>query len=246
MDSAPRAFLLLADISGFTKFMQQKTISLNHAKQIVVRLLKAIVSNSSHPLTVAELEGDAVFLYAAFDDHDETKIASSVRKQMEDFFTAFEQERASINDVTTCSCNACQQVAGLKLKQIIHVGSIATETIDRFEKLFGLDVILVHRLLKNSVKKKEYVMMTRPAYKAIGEFFGHPPERHTESYEGVGTVETLVFYPDSGSENHEPISGRRGAPVLRKLGWRLEISYGFLVDLVGIRRFVGRFDNIPE
>ncbi len=61
MSKETRAILMVADISGFTKFMKFHIISISHAKQVIVRLLKAIIKASKSPLKIAELEGDAVF-----------------------------------------------------------------------------------------------------------------------------------------------------------------------------------------
>jgi hypothetical protein len=57
MSDTTRAVLLLADISGFTKFLKLHTLSTSHARQIIVRLLDALVKVSEPPLKVAELEG---------------------------------------------------------------------------------------------------------------------------------------------------------------------------------------------
>ena len=63
-EGTTQGILLVSDISGYTDFVRQHTRSASHARQITVRLLRAIVSASSPPLSVAELEGDAVFFYA--------------------------------------------------------------------------------------------------------------------------------------------------------------------------------------
>ena len=49
---------------------------------------------------------------------------------------------------------------------------------------------------KNSVPASEYLMLSAPAYEAIGDFYMQEPERRTETFEGVGEVETVVFYED--------------------------------------------------
>jgi hypothetical protein len=52
-----------------------------------------------------------------------------------------------------CVCDACQKVDQLKLKAIVHHGEVAVKKIRGFEELGGEDVILAHRLLKNSIKQ---------------------------------------------------------------------------------------------
>ena len=48
-----QGILLVSDISGYTDFVRQHTRSASHARQITVRLLKAMVSAASPPLSVA-------------------------------------------------------------------------------------------------------------------------------------------------------------------------------------------------
>ena len=239
MEGTERAFLLIADISGFTGFMSQKSISLNHAKQIVVRLLKSVIDASESPLKVAEIEGDAVF-FTAIVEGDPAAAASAIRRKLGDFFEAFRSERDSIDALRSCSCDACVQVGSLRLKQVVHFGEVARETIGSFEKFFGSDVILVHRMLKNTVGAKEYVMMTMPAFAETGGIEGAREERRIEEFEGMGKVETVVF---TRTKDAGPRSVPEPAP-LRKLGWRWLISWRYLTDLLGIGRIRGDFRNL--
>lgn len=242
MDGATRAVLLIADISGFTRFMKQSTISTSHAKQVVVRLLKALVRTSRIPMKVAELEGDAVFLYAPTPSGRETAVAERVRDQMVDLFRAFEKEKAEIDKLRTCACDACSQVADLRLKQVVHLGEVSTERIGGFDKLFGFDVIVVHRMLKNSVPEREYVMMTEDAYGAFGDFLGLPVVRRTEQFEGVGEIATVVVYPgDAVRAEEQPVP----ATFIRKWLWRIRITLGTMFDVYGLRRIPGTFTNVP-
>ena len=53
-----------------------------------------------------------------------------------------------------------QQSSALQLKFFSHVGEFATQTIKRRKKLVGLDVIHVHRMLKNPVDVPESLLVT--------------------------------------------------------------------------------------
>jgi hypothetical protein len=235
-----KAFLIIADISGFTGFMSQKSISLNHAKQIVVRLLKSIIETTEGSLRVAEIEGDAVFLIAVVEGSEED-VARLVKKKIDDVFRAFQTERDSIDDLRTCVCNACVQVRSLQLKQVIHLGEVVREKIGSFEKYFGPDVILVHRMLKNSVGAKEYVMMTLPANSAAGPLDGLRKEERTEEFEGMGKVKTVVYFR-SGSQ-----AAKQDQPssLVSRLWWRFVISWRYMTDFLGIQPFRGNFRNFP-
>jgi class 3 adenylate cyclase len=233
-----KAVLLVADISGFTKFMRQHAVATSHAKQIIVRLLKALMHVAEAPLKIAELEGDAVFFYAASEGGEEVAAtAARVKNQVINFFSTFNKEVEEINRLQTCSCDACDQVSALKLKQVLHVGNVEVEQIERFEKLFGVDVILVHRMLKNTLPSREYVMMSAPMYDAFGGFFDLEPERRKERFEGLGEVDVLVFYPQGIAKNWQPEMEKPSRPsLLHRMAWRFRISVTFMLELLGSRR----------
>jgi hypothetical protein len=237
--------LLIADISGYTRFMKQHTIATSHAKQIIVRLLKALMQTAKPPLKVAELEGDAVFFYARTNGKSLEVVAEQVKAQVVVLLRAFKKELQAIDSLRTCACDACDHAHDLQLKQVIHAGNVDVERIERFEKLFGLDVILVHRMLKNSVNAHEYVMMTMPVFNSLKDFFGLQPERYMESFEGIGEVETLVFYPKQIASGLLAVQ-RQAVTPFGKLRWRLEITINTFLDIWGIRKLKGSFDGLPS
>jgi hypothetical protein len=55
--------LIIADISGYTRFMTRTKMSLAHAQAIITELLQSILHEIEIPLHVVEIEGDAVFFY---------------------------------------------------------------------------------------------------------------------------------------------------------------------------------------
>ena len=226
-----RAVLVIADISGFTRFMRLHALADSHAKQIVVRLLTAIVERHRSPLRVAELEGDAVFLWGPLDDHDRG-FGSDLNQQLLGFFGAFRHEIAALRALPLCVCGACTNVADLRLKQVVHIGEVATERIGGFEKLFGIDVIVVHRMLKNSVGSHEYVLMTDAAHAVLG-----PPAAGgggvsvVEELDGIGEV-PMVLYEAAGLEPfpEPPESARPGR--LGTLRWKLGMHARTVGNLV--------------
>jgi class 3 adenylate cyclase len=192
--STYKALLMIADISGFTRFMKSHKDAANHAMpvRVVAELLRAVISAAAPPLKLAEVEGDAAFFYALCNENDEITLDfPAIKKQVMDFFRSFYQILHRL-----CGLNQCARGAqNLRLKVVIHAGEVALEHIHGFDKLFGMDVILAHRLLKNSVPSKEYILMTESAYNWLGDFHQLEPERQTEYCEGIGVVDTVVFYP---------------------------------------------------
>ena len=213
--STYKALLVIADISGFTQFMKSHKKAASHAMQVVVELLKAVISAAALPLKLAEVEGDAAFFYALCpDDGESRRHLPAIKKQVMSFFRSFHQTLRQLCAANLCACEACAgSVKNLRLKVIIHAGEVALEHIHGFDKLFGMDVILAHRLLKNSVRSQEYVLMTESAHHWLGDFQYMEPERQTEYCEDIGAVETVVYYPaaqSGGAAQAQPASRRPG------------------------------------
>ncbi|MDX1547522.1 MAG: DUF2652 domain-containing protein [Rhodothermales bacterium] len=228
------ALLLIADISGFTRFMRLHALATSHARQIVARLLRTLVAEARPPLRVAELEGDAVFFYAPAPGGDLPAVAAAVKPQILHLFRVFQREVEALARVKACVCGACTSVADLRLKQVAHCGAVGLERIDRFDKLFGFDVIVVHRMLKNSVPAREYLMLSDPAYAACADFYALAPEHRTEAFEGVGEVGAVVFYDASlaGAVAALP-EAPPPEPPAQTLRWKLRMHGRTLRALLG-------------
>lgn len=187
--------LILADISGYTRFMLANQEALVHGQMVITKLLEEIIHEVEIPLEVKEIEGDAVFLYAIKPDDaaawEETR--RLIGRKLIGFFEAFARGILAASELTLCSCPSCQNVDQLKLKIVVHSGEALFHKIGRFSEVSGPDVILAHRLLKNSIPCDEYVLMTESAYRDI-EF---PSEvevtRGEERYEGFGAVPTYTY-----------------------------------------------------
>ncbi len=208
-----RAALVLADISGYTKFMKYHAMAVLHAEQIVTDLLEAVIDTAAHPLSINKLQGDAAFFYAT-SEGDDTPVAQDVLKQVQAFFAAFQRKEEELISRPVCICDACQTVGKLRLKVILHFGDVAFKKIRQFEELAGESVILAHRLLKNSVQAKEYILMSEEFHKLSGGISGNPPDIRLEDCEGIGQVRVMVYYP--GAEQpaaHGPAISSAPVPV---------------------------------
>ena len=168
-----KVILILADISGYTRFMTQNKTTLVHSQVIITELIKAIVKQVEIPLVVSELEGDAVFIYGVKETDEAAWQADKKRigVKLFAFFEAFVEKLLELSQSNICECNACKSVERLKLKIIVHSGEAVFTKIGRLYGLSGVDVIIAHRLLKNSVESDQYILMTEEAYRDI-EFPG--------------------------------------------------------------------------
>jgi len=185
--------IVLADIGGYTRFIRLHKSTLLHAEEIISQLLETIVAHASFPLTLNKLEGDAVLMYAEMDD-TERAAACDVALQVAAFFSAFHRKAKELSGSrANCPCDACQHILDLRLKAVLHHGVVAIRKIRQFEELTGEDVILAHRLLKNSVTKPEYILMSASFHRLAGDLPGYQREKGEETYEDLGRIDSVVF-----------------------------------------------------
>jgi len=158
--------LLLADLSGFTAYLAQT--ELEHAHDILSELLQLIVDHFRPTLTLAEVEGDAVFAHAPEGTLPRGEMLLDL---VERTYGAFLGRVEAIRLHTTCSCSACRSIPTLDLKFIIHHGPYVLQAIVGPGKPLGSDVNLAHRLLKNHIGEttgwKAYLLLTEAAARAL-------------------------------------------------------------------------------
>ncbi|MEO6196952.1 MAG: DUF2652 domain-containing protein [Dehalococcoidia bacterium] len=145
---AHQGYLLLADISGYTAFLTGTELEHSHA--IIRELTKLIRERLAPPMRFVKLEGDAVFCYAeaaAFQDGER------LVELIEVCYFDFANRLLDMTRATTCRCDACKAIPTLGLKFVTHFGTFMVERDDGREDLAGPDVILVHRLLKNTISE---------------------------------------------------------------------------------------------
>lgn len=156
-------FLVLADISGFTAFTT--ATELDHGAAVIDALLTAVMNTLSPPLEIQELEGDAVFALGS--DHvlpPGTPLLGLLRRA----YLAFRERQGEMQGDSSCSCRACSTVGVLNLKMVVHHGRYVRRSVGGRSRVAGPDVILAHRLLKNEVKGRAYILLTEAAQERLG------------------------------------------------------------------------------
>jgi len=215
-----RELFLIADIGGYTRFMRGQAQALAHAQVVVAKLLEALLEAST-PFTVEKLEGDAVFLRLPWPEQDPQPGLFPAVEAMHGAFTA---RQAAMEAARTCNCDSCSQMHALRVKFAAHAGEAARQKIGPFTELAGMDVILVHRMLKNKVPAQEYLLGTEPVLPLLG---GAPPGlRLDHDFEGVGP--TAAYYRELPAarphHGHSPLPlkiAARGILELKGLLYRL-------------------------
>ncbi len=184
--------LVIADISGYTQFLT--TSELEHANGIIGELLNSIVGAIQAPLTVSRIEGDAVFMYGVM---PEGMSGQTVLESVELLYCAFASSLETMVLNTSCNCNACVNINALGLKIVMHCGEFAVANIGGQETLSGADVVMAHRLTKNTIIEKtgiaDYMIVTQQCVDDLdvqGIVAGWI--EHTEEYEHVGEVKGYV------------------------------------------------------
>ena len=170
--------LLLADISGYTSFLQgvadaHRDVIVEAdepppAYTVLSQLLDTIVATIGPTFRLAKFEGDAVFAVADDGVADGEAVIGGLRR----CYAAFRDRLAAAGVEWTCTCTACSMIGNLDLKFILHHGTYVAQPIGGHEELLGPSVNLVHRLLKNHARELvgpvPYALVTEPAVQALG------------------------------------------------------------------------------
>lgn len=224
-----RSLLLIADIGGYTEYMQFHRSILGHAEAATARLLDKVV-DAARGFDLIEIEGDAAFLSREADGLDDGAALSAVTTAAVAMHHAFHAQRRLI-ELNMCPCGSCAQTSGLTLKFVAHVGEVATQTIRRRRKLVGVDVIYVHRLLKNPVQVPEYVLVTEDLYQGGGAVPPGPPMHEiSHDLEGIGPVRAYYTavgdLPGSPTPTPDPSWPRRLGVTVGMVGRGLPYMLG--------------------
>lgn len=197
------AILAIADISGYTGFIHQQGISIVHAEEIITALLGTVIDRASHPLTLNKLEGDAALLYAEYVGPAAPAV-NDILAQAGEFFGVFEHTRLRLQqDRSACGCEACQGIDKLRLKILLHLGEIAIKQVRQFTELAGRPLILLHRLLKNGVPAREYILMTEDFLAAAPAIDGL--SWLDEDVDGVGASRIAYLLATPGNLGRLPL-----------------------------------------
>jgi hypothetical protein len=180
-------YLVLADISGYTSFVAQTEIE--HAGMALSYLLETIVEKMDDLLTIAKLEGDAVFAYVEDEKLEDCQLLMEL---IDGTYLAFRDKALALHSQATCPCRACRALPILDLKFILHHGEFVLQQVAGIRDLLGTDVNLIHRLLKNGVSEstgwKGYALFTDQTLEYMqcskDNYF-----KRCETYEHLGDVD---------------------------------------------------------
>jgi hypothetical protein len=226
-----RALLLIADIGGYTEYMRTHRMSLAHAEVNTARLLEAVI-DAARGFDLIEIEGDAAFLSRRADTLDGDAPVAAVTQAAVGMHRAFHLERQNV--VTNlCPCDGCAQAAGLKLKFVAHIGDVAAQTIKDRRKLVGIDVIHVHRMLKNPVDAPEYVLFSEALYRTGESALPEPVHEVSQDLEGIGPARAFFVEIEHVAGSLPPLPE---PSLLGRLGRTVDVAGRGLPYMLGLRR----------
>jgi uncharacterized protein YndB with AHSA1/START domain len=187
MPEVSNGCLVLADIGGYTRYLGG--VELDHSHDILADLLGIVADQLVGPLKLAKLEGDAVFCVESGD----LVTGEDVLTALQSCYFAFERRQRTISMATSCECDACRRIPELNLKFLAHHGAFIEHEVAGSRELVGVDVVLAHRLLKNTVTDRTgldgYALLTAACADRLGiDPAGAGLSEHVERYDDVGEV----------------------------------------------------------
>jgi uncharacterized protein YndB with AHSA1/START domain len=181
------AYFAIADISGYTSFLAG--VELDHAQDIIADFMDTVVKGLRPPFRLAKFEGDAAFVYAVAEKVD----GSLLQDTIESAYFRFRRRLRDVKQASTCECKACVAMNDLDFKFVVHHGEMVKQKMGGREELAGRDVILVHRLLKNTVSEKvgsrAYALYSDACLQTTGmNPAAHGLVEHRETIDIIGDV----------------------------------------------------------
>lgn len=190
-----KGYLVLADISGYTSFLAHN--ELDHAPAILHHILTLLVDALTPLFDLAEVEGDAVFVFAPAARMTRGEL---VLEAVESTYQAFRDRQRTMRHNATCPCKACKAIESLDLKFVVHFGTYALQDVTGTTKPIGSCVNTAHRLLKNGVQEatgwRGYALFSQ---ESLDEMAVCPTGAHrgAEHFDHLGRIETTSIDLDA-------------------------------------------------
>jgi hypothetical protein len=226
-----RTLLLIADIGGYTDYMRTHRMTLAHAEVNTARLLSSIVDAASG-FDLVEVEGDAAFMARSTRDLDADALVTLTLQTAVAMHRAFHVERQYVA-ANLCPCDGCAEAQRLRLKFVAHVGEVATQTLRQRTKLVGIDVILLHRLLKTPMGLPEYVLLSDELHSTAAQPVPGPPQPTSYDLEGIGPV--TAWHLDV-TQLQDSLPALPSPTLLGRWGRTLAVAGVGLPYMLGLRR----------
>jgi uncharacterized protein YndB with AHSA1/START domain len=178
---ATEGTFVLADIGGYTKFLTG--VGIEHGKEITEDLLNHLLKCNHGRWKLANVEGDCIFFC-----REGREPPDELLSHIGELYKQFSARTIDIAARAACPCGACTRTGDLSLKFIVHAGQFDVQNIGGRQELVGPEVIVAHRLLKNSVPLDEYALLTAAYLQGASLATTLPIAQSTERYDDVGEI----------------------------------------------------------
>jgi uncharacterized protein DUF2652 len=233
--AADDVLFFIPDIGGFTKFIAETEIQ--HSQHIIQELLELLVDANTLGMKVGEFEGDAVLFYRNGAPPSLEQMVQQARRMYLDFHSHLKKMEFH----RICQCGACATAGSIALKMVAHFGTAGTMQVKDHVKFIGKDIIIAHRLLKNSVTVPEYLLVSEPTLSRMETSRGQLDAfaKGSDAYESLGTIEYQVKPLDGYKDEvkvEPPVPKRLKNPrkmtvLSREVAAPMEFVYQRLIDL---------------
>lgn len=176
---------ILADIGGYTTFLTD--VGIEHAKEITSHLFNGMFKVDQDAWKLGNVEGDCLFLYS-----DSERSPQDVFSYLRRLYEKFRESIEEVASGSTCRCGACDRSGGLTLKFVVHSGAFDTQQIAGRQELIGRDIVVAHRLLKNSIAIPEYALLTTPLAD-VAEASGLTATPGRDEFGDIGAVDYVYI-----------------------------------------------------
>ncbi len=161
--------LFIFDISGYTEFITKT--SLVHAREVITEILERLYKVCDKRLILNKVEGDAIFFYS------ESLSKKYLIEYSKNIFKKFCKIREDLSEKhKKCEHKLCHSLNRLNIKFFIHEGEFGIHMVGKFEELIGKPIIEIHRVMKNKITEKSYILIIDES----GE--------HSEEYDHIGKI----------------------------------------------------------
>ncbi|MEO5763745.1 MAG: DUF2652 domain-containing protein [Casimicrobiaceae bacterium] len=120
---------------------------------------------------------------------------------------------------------------------------MAVQKVKHLTELAGVDVIVVHRMLKNDVALPEYLLVTKPVYELLDARLKAAAQAVPLALEGLG--DTDAYYVDLKAWSDCAPTAPTPLSVPARLARHLKLTWRSLPYLVGARKACSEYRNVP-
>ncbi len=223
---AAGGFVILADITGYTRFLSASRLSADHAQFLVLKLLEGTVAAAGSALAFIKIEGDAALFVTPESRSDPAAVAEALRR----IFRGFYATRQALRDSNACTCQACRSIGNLELKVAVDWGPIEVFAVNGRVDVSGITLIRGHRLLKLHAAEGPHLVLTRDASDRLEMPWAGAPRSVEMELEGLGreSVDTREIDLAGLTTGPEEVPMRPAAALLGRLARALAVNAGKL------------------